>query len=62
MLVCMYLPEVPEVAFVGRQSGQRREDLLKDKLPVFLIAREHLRKSRGTNTTIKINIMQATQR
>lgn len=31
------LPEIPEGAFAGGQSGQRGKDLLKDQLPMLLI-------------------------
>ena len=36
------LPEIPEGAFAGGQSGQRCKDLLQDQLPMLLIAWEHL--------------------
>lgn len=50
-------PKVPQVAFTSRQSCQGGEDLFKNELPVLLITREHLRKSKAQtlnqNTTIQ---------
>lgn len=51
----MLLPKVPEAAFASRQSSQGGEDLLENELPVLLVTREHLRKSRMQSTKSKHN-------
>lgn len=46
------LPEIPEGAFAGGQSGQRRKNLLQDQLPMLLITWEHL--EAGNNEAVSL--------
>ncbi len=46
------IPEIPEGAFAGGQSGQRRKDLLQDQLPMLLITWEHL--EAGNNKAVNL--------